>query len=433
MVGSWLAATLALAVTGFQASAPGTAADAVTLRDDEVVLGQVAGEGRFGALTVLVRRAWAEANVPGHVRDWERVEAARVRRARLERRARLFEWRRERAEGDGTADPVLGWIELEVTRVSDPRPPRTPLMAVELPRSEVRAVVRRDPETARLLRLAWRHRLAEPEATPVDALRAALQDLGALDPNDPARVEDLLPVAPEAEALWRARRGATEASVEPGLRFVLFRELVVPEWGPGPDVAAPGNTTELLDSPAALSAFAAIQGIRPADPVRLRLAEASARGRVGAIASRVELAADSDTARAESTLWVRLGTADANNVERARWTPYVTRRASARTDEPIDPSEPVAAFTPIRTALLVLESVAGSPSPPGLSVQRQAAGAAAQRALGRARAALEADLAPLVLPVEEQGPSAAGRPGSPRPASPGARPSRRGSSGRTAG
>jgi hypothetical protein len=438
MTVSWLAVPLALALATYQTNPTGTAADAITLRDGSVLLGQVAGSGPFGVVNVVARRAWVEENLPAQTRRWEGVEAARVREARLSRRVRLIDWRRDRAADPEPGDPLPGWIGQEIGRVSDQRPPRNPLMLIELQRVDVRGVARRDDETARWLRLAWRRGLADPERLPAADLGEVLRGLGALERDDPAPIDDLLPLGPETEATWRARRGATEAVAEPGLRYVQFRDLVLPEEGPGPDVEPPETTTDLLDTPAAVTAFGAIQAIKPADPLQTRLDDAADRGRVGVIYSRVEFQADSDEAQAESTLWVRVPGRGDDPDAQDRWSAVATRRATVRVDEPADPSGPIAAFTPVRTAVLILESVASTPSQPELSDRRQVLGAAAQRALGRARVALADDLARLLLPVPgltapRPAPNATGRRGSPRPASPGGSPRPTASAGRTAG
>jgi hypothetical protein len=400
MVASTLAAGFALTVVAFQApvpgaNAPGSAADVITLRDGAKLLGQVSRVGRQGELGVLARRAWVEARLPAQAKVWERDEAERVRQAKLQRRDRLFAWRDDRARGGGSDSLIDRWINREFGNVADPRPPRTVLMEVVLDRPDVRAVEKRDEETARLLRLGWLAGLGGVETMSVPELRAALVFRGALREGDPGLVERLLPLRPESDARWRLRRAATEAVAEPDLRFVRFRWFILPESGPEPDVAPPEDRTELLDSQSALEIFRSIQAVKPADPVQLRLNEIAERGRIGAIASQVEFSDGLDAADAESALGVRQ--------ENGVWTAPLSREATARVDDPPDPEAPIAAATPIRTALLVLELVAATPPSPDVTRRRQAAGAAAQRALGRARVALDRDLAPLVLPIFEQG------------------------------
>lgn len=383
-----LATGLALVLTAFQGAGLAPVAEAVNLRDGAVILGQVEGINRRGELAILVRRVWAEENFPVRVVGWERIETDVVRLARLARRDRLVPWRRSR-EGTGPpGDPVLPWIDQELGRMSDPRPPRTVLMRVALPRGEVVSVVRRDLESSRLLRLGWLAGVPGVEGMAPEPLRKILAKRLMARADDPAAVDALLPLASETDAVWERRRGATEAVFESDLRFVRFREFILPEAGPVADVAAPATTTQLLDSPAAQEAFVSMLQVLPADPVRLRLEQAARRDRVGAIVSRVEFLADLAGAEAETALWVRQ--------EAGGWTSVMSRRATARTDEPADrlglESGPSALFFPIPTTVNVLELLAATPATLVASQERQVVAKAAQRALGRARVALDRDL-----------------------------------------
>src|SRR5215216_2760428 len=69
-----------------KAKAPETAADAVTLRDGKVVLGQVVDPSPRGMLRMLIRRAWALAELPDRAARWQADESATLGRARAQRR-----------------------------------------------------------------------------------------------------------------------------------------------------------------------------------------------------------------------------------------------------------------------------------------------------------------------------------------------------------
>jgi len=391
MVLTWLAAGMLL-TPGPARQAAGTtpAADVVLLRDGTTLIGQVAGTDRRGALVVVLRRAWAERNVPRRVEGWNRTEAAEVMAARLQRRARLVQWRKERAPDPSRDGPLLPWIDREIERTSDTRPPRTVLRRVEIAGGDLRSVTRRDPETARLLRLGWLEGLDDVEAMTVDTLRTLLTARDGLAPGNPAPLGALLPPATESDDEWRWRRGATEAVHEAGLRFVRFRQFILPENGPGPDLLAQADTTELLDSPAAQEAYRSILRVGPVDPVRARLDAAGARGRVGAIVSKVEFLPDRKGAESESSLWIRQSGGD--------WKAVLSRRSTVRDDEPAG-TAPAAVNVPIRTAVAVLELFAAAAPLPEQSRRRQAEAVAVQRAVGQSRAALDLDLLLLVLPV----------------------------------
>src|SRR5947209_1469576 len=104
------------------ASAPETAADVVTLRDGKSLLGQVVEPTVRGSVVVLVRRAWAEANLPDWSARWQSAEAAALRRARSQRRDRLSAWRRERGASVEKDDRILGWIDRELAGLAEPSP-----------------------------------------------------------------------------------------------------------------------------------------------------------------------------------------------------------------------------------------------------------------------------------------------------------------------
>src|SRR5437764_7511874 len=112
---SWLLA-VSFALLGADPSpAPETSADAVTLRDGTVVLGQVADPAPRGTLAILVRRQWAEEAVPEWARRWREAELPALRQARRQFRERLGAWRRERGAGPaGGNDPIAGWIGREL-------------------------------------------------------------------------------------------------------------------------------------------------------------------------------------------------------------------------------------------------------------------------------------------------------------------------------
>jgi hypothetical protein len=359
--------------------------------DGTDILGQVLEPTARGGFLMLVRRDWARSKAPNWLRAWERVETPRVRLARRERKARLIAWQADRA-GAGGGSPVDSWIPREIARLSTLNPPRTVLTAAEFSRSDVRKVDRRDEPTARMLRLGWLAGLGGVESMSANDLRDALAFRGLLRPERPAFVDSLLPLYPEPEDRWRMRRAATEVAFESDLRFVQFRQFFLPETGPGSD-ASPRTTSELIDSPVGRDAFGAINAVTPFDAVQLRLDDLADRGRTGAVMTRLEFNVDSDQAEAETVFWVRRAS--------GQWTTAFTQKASARTDEPDDVvrATPDAESTPIRTTVMILETVAGAASAPAVSERRQNVAAAAQRAMGRARAALNRDLAPFVLPV----------------------------------
>src|SRR4051812_32769290 len=93
-----------------------TAADAVTLRDGSVVLGQLAESGPREPLLMYVPRARAEAHPPDRARRWESAEEPEVRRGARLRRERLEAWRRERVKEPSAAVPdrIGPWLDRQL-------------------------------------------------------------------------------------------------------------------------------------------------------------------------------------------------------------------------------------------------------------------------------------------------------------------------------
>src|SRR5205823_5937364 len=114
MIGCVLILGISLAgADGPRGAAGATAADRIILRDGAVVLGLVtaATSGPRGSVEFLVRRDWAAKHLEDHLADWERSSAAANRHAVEQRRQRLVDWRRDRAEGVGPEDRILPWID----------------------------------------------------------------------------------------------------------------------------------------------------------------------------------------------------------------------------------------------------------------------------------------------------------------------------------
>ncbi|MFO0910798.1 MAG: hypothetical protein U0794_21070 [Isosphaeraceae bacterium] len=386
---------LAVIAPGFQAITPrpATVADAISLRDGLTLLGQVEGFSPQGELVVVARRAWVQENLPEKLENWQRYETEIVRRARLERRERLREWQLARARTAPPGDPIMPWLQREIGRMADTRPAQTPLMRVYLSAGELRGMARREPEWSRMLRVGWLNDYPDIEEAEPRPLKEELDSRELLKPNDPAWVDGLLPLKSETEAQWRTRRAVTEATFETRLRFVRFRDFILPETGPERDTDLPRNQTELLDSSSAQVVYRSMNSVLPADPVRVRLEVEGRRGRIGAIVSRVDWATDFRSANAETGLWVRQ--------EGGQWSQVLTRKANVDVNEPPDPlgPGPREVSFPIRTTVKVLEMFGAAPSLPAVSDERLGAATAAQRALGRARAVLSRDLGPFVLPV----------------------------------
>ncbi len=370
---------------------PGSTADAVTLRDGTLVLGEVLDPSSRGKLLMVVRRAWAESELPDRAKTWRAAEAPWMKRARAERLARLEAWRRERSMalgGDAAPeDSILRWLDGEIEHLKRIGPdddlPR--LMMVALDPRDVKSVAKRPNAESRLLRLGWRANFENVETMPANDLKSALEGRNFdVNSNAPVAIDDLLPTPIENETRWRARRAATEVLQDNGLRLIRYQGLVLPEGTPG----------EAIDATAALSGLVgSLLGDQPAiDPLLARLRGFAAKGNVGAVVTSLEMAPDFSSVRVETTLLVRTGP--------DRWQPAATRASTIRPDQ-LQPNagEPLTADPQVKAVFGLFEGLGLAEISPELKQRSLNMGAATQKALGQARTALQHDLDALTLPV----------------------------------
>jgi len=363
-----------------------TAADAVTLKDGQVVRGEVDDAAPRGTVTLLVRRSWAREHLPEWADRWEAAEAPWVKRATDQRRQRLTTWRRERpSPPTGPDDRITPWIDGELERLGH-ADARSELLVAKLPMKDVRAVARAPKGHPRLLRLAWLSRIPAPEGMPFDELTEALEGRG-LDVRSPApvSVDALKPLTPETEWAWLVRRAATEALFDTGLRFVRYQGVVFAEPAEGQPLA-PG------DGLAALSALKDLLGENPTDPLTERLRGVAASGRVGAVVTRLDVSPDFAGVTVEMTLWVRQ--------KPDRWAPAGSRSARVQTDGlGPDAGKDLADDPRVASAFRAVEALGLGTVPVEWKQRSLAVGAATRKALARVRTAANADLSALALPV----------------------------------
>jgi hypothetical protein len=378
-------------------AAPGeSAADRITLRDGSVVLGLVTSTAQDprGWSEFVVRRAWAESHVPQHLRAWDRSPAAAARQAMDQRRRRLEAWRRDRAQRVAADDRIVRWIDLELARSgAGAKPEPSILLSVRLSQFGIRQVDRRPAVEERLLRLAWLCELPSPETMPLDELKDALEARGyALDMvarTPPEPLDRLLPPRPEPEPMWLARRAATELAVDPDLRFIRFQDTVFPDAGAGQPLASMGLSTAVSELQRLLGLDQAAQ----ADPLTGKLDAIAARGRIGAVVTRLEIEPDMSAVTVESALWVRGG---------ERWSVCGSRSATVRPDDlGRDAGKNLEADPQVQGALKIAELLGLGAIPGEIKDRSLRIGAATEKALGIARSAFNADLAALALPVLE--------------------------------
>jgi hypothetical protein len=381
MIGVWLLA----ACVGLQDPAPAggatataTAADRVVLKDGRTLLGLVtspAAGPRVG-FDMLIRREWAEANVPDLAARWARNAETMRRPAVAERRRRLEAWRAERKATAGE-DRVTAWIDAELTRMEDPNTLDSPLLAVRIARDGCRSAERAGDVERRLLALAWICKLPDPEGRSPDALRDGVEGRGFVaDGADFPSLEKLTPLETEPESRWLARRAATELLVDSGRRFIRYQDILLPE------PADAGKLDARLDLNAALGQIGRLldPGAGAADPLGPALARIGREGGVGAVVTRLDMTPDLSRVGVE----------------------YGARNAVARPDDvPAVAAEAIGRDPQVQSVFNIAESLGLGAIAPEMKERGLRMGAATERALGEAREAFSRELNALALPVLE--------------------------------
>ncbi|QEH32774.1 hypothetical protein OJF2_12550 [Aquisphaera giovannonii] len=419
---------LAASLAAFQKQPPPPvnphASERVLLQDGSMVRGVITGiqPGSRGGVEMLVRREWAEKNLRAWYGRWDRALASGTKAAAKQRLERLRAWRRDRSAKVPADDRILAWIDREVRRLEDPARAAAPsaLMPVTLPKADVRSFSRQTPANTRLLVLGWVCKIPDAETRKVDDLKDLVEARGfAPDGENVPSIAGLLPLVPEPEATWLARRAATEVTVDEGLRFVRYHEMVVPDTAAG---AGAGQALGAADLSSALGSLAKLLDLDPGqgrdDPLVAVFRKIGDGGRVGAVVTRLEVPPDLSQANVEITLWVR--------VAAERWIPFAIKSTSMRPEDvAAGEGDRIADDPQVKRAFSLVESLGLGQVSPQLKDRALRMGAATEKALGTARGEMARALSDLMLPVlDPPGPAddrPADRAPADRPAAPGNR------------
>jgi hypothetical protein len=222
-----------------------------------------------------------------------------------------------------------------------------------------------------------------------DALEARGYDVDAAARNQPAAIDRLLPPLPEPEINWLARRTATELAIDPGLRFIRFQDTILPDGGPGQGLGGMGLSTAVSELKRLLDFD---QGPKT-DPLLDKLRTVAARGRTGAVVTRLEIQPDLSSVTVETSLWIRDG---------QRWILFGSRTGSVRPDDlERDAGKNLAEDPQVKGAFQFVEMLGLGAIPAEVKDRSLRIGAATEKALGLARSAFNEELNNLALPVLE--------------------------------
>ena len=269
--------------------------DRVRLAGGGQLWGAVLHRSASRGTVLAVERGWLKRRDPKRLAAFEQAEQTDVPAAWRELSERIDRWLTERA-GD---QKLVAFLRTERRRArkeldrldQDPAIAPTQFAVLRLRPAEVRDVVIQPPDRKRVVLAAWVHRLENVESRSVTDLADELTDRGKKpETSDLEALWARLPIQPQDDAEWAARRAIVEYALRRPLAFQGSGSLLVPSL-PGQQVTIDaalvrellgrelGRLLELLDTdrPAGRPAG-------PADP----LVEASRRAeRDGVIGYRV--------------------------------------------------------------------------------------------------------------------------------------------------
>jgi hypothetical protein len=190
------------------------AADVMTLRSGERLVGYMITQPPAEAVQILVRRECLRRTAPAFLKVKEQAEAETARLARLERRDRIQLWQKQRTE----PPTLVAFIEQELRRVTDQieraeneaAPPPTQLMLLAFPKYQVFSHYLQPADRRRILPLAWQHELANPEDRPAAILTRELEAKNVDWRATQADLSDRIALERETEDQWAARVALTE-------------------------------------------------------------------------------------------------------------------------------------------------------------------------------------------------------------------------------
>lgn len=259
-----LAAALVLTLTvlpgyGAEISRDGAArlgVDVVLVKGNREARGGIISQAEDGSLTVAVRRKWLGEHQPrwaGELQD----SGEAVRRESLETLvARIRAWLAGRPEDQQLTAIVRRELDAFEQQLVEKQPQaneadgdESEFVLIEIPADQVRRVFAQPPERKQLALVAWQERLENVESTPVDRLRAALEERDIDWQNTAVDLSDRLPAtANDDEREWGARVAIYEYAFRQKLEFQGTGDFIVRTGPGGANAAGPELLGGLLQN-----------------------------------------------------------------------------------------------------------------------------------------------------------------------------------------
>ncbi|MBS0267136.1 MAG: hypothetical protein JSS02_34740 [Planctomycetes bacterium] len=208
------------------------AVDVISVKGGPRLLGAVLGREENGQLAVAVRREWLAQTHPQLYDASQRDTLVQCEAALQTLRGRIADWRKARpAEGElaaflkQEADRVEQDLQrLQAGRYQEP----APFLLLDFPQSRAERVVVQTAARRAVALAAWQVPLERVETRTAASLTQELKQRQLAPVTDPDELLLMLPVRPESESAWVARRALVEYQLRKPFDLQGTGDLVFP-------------------------------------------------------------------------------------------------------------------------------------------------------------------------------------------------------------
>ena len=214
--------------------------DFVTLKNGVGLRGAVLARGKDGNLLMAVRREWLREIHPDFYKDKTRVQAKVQAANAVLLLARIKAWMKERSE----VRDLTFFLKSELKRIEKlmedpdaaPKIPESQFILLDVSKGQVVRAYVQPRERKRVVLLAWRERLSDPERKSVNDLIQELRKRGVEDLSQPVDLSDRLPPHLQGEREWAARKAIVEYRYHKSIDFQGTGNLLVRTGDEAPNV-----------------------------------------------------------------------------------------------------------------------------------------------------------------------------------------------------